>query len=76
MSEDAYESPLKRSTFGRTIFYDSRCGGKTQRMKLEILKAAAESPTGRVDVMRLDREEKAWVTDVITADMPIDEIVL
>lgn len=76
MAEDNYQSPLRRSTYGRTIFYDSRQGGKTERLKLEILKAAAESPTGRVDVMRMDRESGEWVTDIITAYMPLCEVIL
>jgi hypothetical protein len=71
------EKPERKPGSGKTFYFASgRWAGKTFAMKIMMLRHAAESPTGRINVMRRDRETKAWVTDVITADMPIDEIIL
>lgn len=76
MSEDNYEAPLPRTANGRTIVLPANRGGKTLHLIQQVLQAAADSPNGRIDVMRLDRETDEWTTDVITADMPADEIIV
>lgn len=75
MAEDCY-SPAPERREGFSPIFAGRWAGKTLMMKQRILVSAAQSPTGIVRVTRLDRETKTWVTDDITADMPLDEIIL
>lgn len=76
MSEDAYEPTARKPGSGRTIVLSARWAGKTFAAKCEVKAAAIASPTGRVNLYRIDRETKQTVLDVITADMPLDEIIV
>lgn len=74
MAEDCYSPGPRREGFSPILA--GRWMGKTHAMKVMMLVKAAKSPTGIVRLTRLDRETKTWVTDEITADMPLDEIIL
>lgn len=57
------------------MIFGSNRHSKTLAIK-QHAKAVALQNGGMIKICRLDRETKEWVTDEITWDMPVDEIIL
>jgi hypothetical protein len=76
MAEDCYQPTPRKPGSGRTIVSSARWAGKTFAAKCAVKAAAINSPTECVNLYRIDRDTKEAVMDVITADMPLDEIIL